>query len=370
MKVIISGGGTGGHIFPALAIANAIKELLPETEFLFVGAEDRMEMQKVPQAGYNIVGLPIAGIQRSLSLKNLSFPFKLVNSLIKARKVVKDFAPDVVIGVGGYASGPTLWMASSMGISTFLQEQNSYAGLTNKLLAKSVKKIFVAYEGMEAYFPAKKIMLTGNPVRKEIIGCELLRLPGLFEFKLSAERKTLLVIGGSLGARTINESIAANLDKIKEAGYQLIWQTGKSFFPKAQELCAAKPQSNGWGDIKVFEFIGNMNLAYACADVVISRAGALSITELCTAGKPSVLVPSPNVSEDHQTKNAMALVRKDAALIVADKDAKEKLVDAAIALLADNERQTQISNNISAMALPNAATTIAKEIIDFINNKK
>lgn len=367
MKVLISGGGTGGHIYPAIAIANAIKALVPEAEFLFVGAEDRMEMQKVPQAGYDIIGLPIAGLQRGLSIgsivKNLSFPFKLINSLWKARAIVKGFKPDVAVGVGGYASGPMLWAATSAGVPALIQEQNSYAGLTNKLLAQRAKKICVAYEGMEKYFPANKLVYTGNPVRKEIISASLLKLPGLFEFKLAADRKTILVIGGSLGARTINESIAEGLEKIRQAGYQLIWQTGKSYFTTAEKLAAAGSRSNGWGDAKVYEFIGKMDLAYGVADVVISRAGALSITELCTAEKPCILVPSPNVAEDHQTKNAEALSSINAAILVKDVDARTTLVDTVLALLADDAKQKELKTNIAALAKPDAAEVIAKEVI-------
>jgi UDP-N-acetylglucosamine--N-acetylmuramyl-(pentapeptide) pyrophosphoryl-undecaprenol N-acetylglucosamine transferase len=367
MKVLISGGGTGGHIYPAIAIANAIKALVPDAEFLFVGAEDRMEMQKVPQAGYDIIGLPIAGLQRGLSVgnmvKNLFFPFKLIKSLWRARAIVKGFKPDVAVGVGGYASGPMLWAATATGVPALIQEQNSYAGLTNKLLAKRAKKICVAYEGMDKYFPAHKLVYTGNPVRKEIVNASLLKLPGLFEFKFAADRKTILVIGGSLGARTINESIAGGLEKIRQAGYQLIWQTGKSYFTKAQQLAAAGPRSNGWGDAKVYEFISRMDLAYAVADVVISRAGALSITELCTAEKPCILVPSPNVAEDHQTKNAQALANVQAAILVKDADANATLVDTVLALLADEAQQKVLKTNIATLSKPDAAEVIAKEVI-------
>lgn len=367
MRIIISGGGTGGHIYPAIAIANAIKELVPEAEFLFVGAEDRMEMQKVPQAGYKIIGLPIAGLQRGFSvgniIKNLSFPFKLMSSLMKARQIVKEFKPDVAVGVGGYASGPMLWAATSVGVPALIQEQNSYAGLTNKLLAKRAKKICVAYEGMAKYFPSEKLVYTGNPVRKEILSASLLKLPGLFEFKLADAYKTILVIGGSLGARTINESIAGGLEKIRQAGYQLIWQTGKLYYTTAKELAAPGPRSNGWGDAKVYEFIGRMDLAYGVADVVISRAGALSITELCTAEKPCILVPSPNVAEDHQTKNAEALANINAAILVKDIDARTTLVDTLLDLLANEEKQKELRTNIATLSKPNAAETIAREVI-------
>ncbi|MBY0424517.1 MAG: undecaprenyldiphospho-muramoylpentapeptide beta-N-acetylglucosaminyltransferase [Cytophagales bacterium] len=368
-RIIISGGGTGGHIYPAVAIANYLKEHLDDPEILFVGAKDRMEMEKVPKAGYKIVGLDIAGLQRRLTYKNLLLPFKLIKSLLEARKIIKEFNPDIAIGVGGYASGPLLFVASSMGKPCLIQEQNSYAGITNKLLANRVRKICVAYTGMDKYFPKNKLVLTGNPVRKDIVNADLLKLPGSVHFKLSTERKTILVIGGSLGARTINESIADGMEKLQAGGYQLIWQTGKSFFPKATELYKTKPMSNGWGDFKIHEFIYEMNLAYGAADVIISRAGALSISELCLVGKPVILVPSPNVSEDHQTKNAMALVSKNAAILVKDVEAKEKLIDTVIDLLNDEERQNQLKKNILALAKPHATEQIGKEIVEILNLK-
>jgi len=360
IKIIISGGGTGGHIFPAIAIANSLKAALPDVEILFVGANGRMEMEKVPQAGYQIVGLNIAGIQRSLSLpniiKNLKFPFKLIGSLRDAYKIVKDFKPQVVIGVGGYASGPVLWAAQNMGIPTLIQEQNSYAGVTNKLLARRAKKICVAYDGMEKYFPHEKIIVTGNPVRKDILDTNLVKLAGCTFFKLDPNKKTILVIGGSLGARTINQAIEAGIDKIKQSGFQLIWQTGKT------------PLSFGEGlGVRLYPFIKEMHWAYACADIVISRAGALSISELCLVGKPAILVPSPNVSEDHQTKNAMALVNKNAALMIRDADAKSLLVDKALDLIVNLESCNELNANIVQLGRPNAANEIANEVIKLIS---
>ena len=360
-KIIISGGGTGGHIFPAIAIANQLKTLLPEVEILFVGANGRMEMEKVPQAGYKIIGLNVAGIQRSFSpsniIKNLKFPFKLIDSLLEANKIVKDFKPNVVIGVGGYASGPVLWAAQNMGIPTLIQEQNGYAGVTNKLLAKRAKKICVAYEGMEKYFPKDKIIITGNPVRKDILDTDLVKLAGCTFFKLDPNKKTILVIGGSLGARTINEAIASGIDKIKQSGYQLIWQTGKNYL---------LPEGIQHSTPKIQHFIKEMHWAYACADVVVSRAGALSISELCLVGKPVILVPSPNVSEDHQTKNAMALVNKKAAWLVCDAEAKSLLVDKTLELITNLETCSELASNIKQLGKPNAADEIAKEIIKLI----
>jgi len=358
-RVIISGGGTGGHIYPAIAIANALKKSYPDVEILFVGAKNRMEMQKVPLAGYRIVGLDIAGIQRSLSLQNLRFPLKLIKSLQDARNIIKDFKPHVCIGVGGYASGPTLFMAGRMGIPTVIQEQNSYAGITNKLLARKAKKICVAYPQMDKFFSKEKIVFTGNPVRSDILDISQKKLSGLHHFNLKENKKTLLVIGGSLGARTINESIKKWLDRILDNEVQLIWQTGKTFFETAQKLVIEKRSEQ----VKVFDFINTMDLAYAASDVVISRAGALSISELCLAQKPSILVPSPNVSEDHQTKNAMVLVENNAALMVADKDAEAFLVGDAMDLLNDEATQNTLKSNIKKFARPNAADEIVQEIV-------
>lgn len=361
-KVIISGGGTGGHIFPAIAIANAIKLKYPNSEILFVGAEGKMEMEKVPAAGYKIVGLPIMGIQRKLTLQNLKVPFKLLYSLIKARKIIKEFKPNVVVGVGGYASGPLLKIATSMGVPALLQEQNSYPGVTNKILAKKVQKICVAYNGMEQFFPKEKIVFTGNPVRQDIVDLGNKRAKGLDTFGLSADKKVVLVIGGSLGARTINESIDAGLDLISENNIQLLWQTGKGFADKAAES-VAKYINKG---IVTMPFITTMDLAYAVADVVVSRAGALSVSELCLTHKPSILVPSPNVAEDHQTKNAMALVNQNAAILVKDVDAKNELIPELIRLVNHSATQEQLKQNIKSLAKPNAASQIADEVIKLI----
>lgn len=359
-RVIISGGGTGGHIYPAIAIANALKAIDTQTELLFVGAEGKMEMQKVPQAGYKIIGLPIAGLQRKLTAANLFFLFKLLNSIWKARQIIKDFKPDVAVGVGGYASGPLLYMAASAGIPTLIQEQNSYAGLTNKWLAKKAKKICVAYPGMEAFFPAEKIIMTGNPVRKDILDVNLKRKDALQYFKLAENKPTILVIGGSLGARTINETLKASLQTLSQANCQVIWQTGKFYFESCKQTAASFPS------IHVHDFIAPMDLAYGAADVVISRAGALSISELCLAAKPAVLVPSPNVSEDHQTKNAMTLVNNSAALMVKDVEANDKLVPATLALLGDEPRKQQLALQIRKLGKPDAARQIAEEILKLI----
>ncbi len=361
-KVIISGGGTGGHIFPAIAIANAIKLKYPNSDILFVGAEGKMEMEKVPAAGYKIVGLPIMGIQRKLTLQNLKVPFKLLYSLIKARKIIKEFKPNVVVGVGGYASGPLLKIATSMGVPALLQEQNSYPGVTNKILAKKVQKICVAYNGMEQFFPKEKIVFTGNPVRQDIVDLGNKRAKGLQIFGLSADKKVVLVIGGSLGARTINESIDVGLELISENNIQLLWQTGKGFADKAAE--SVKKYTNK--GIVTMPFITTMDLAYAVADVVVSRAGALSVSELCLTHKPSILVPSPNVAEDHQTKNAMALVNENAAILVKDVHAKNELIPELIRLVNNSATQEQLKQNIKSLAKPNAASQIADEVIKLI----
>ncbi len=361
-RVIISGGGTGGHIYPAVAIANQLKAINPEAEILFVGAKGRMEMTRVPEAGYKIVGLWISGIQRRLTLDNLSFPLKVLSSIKASHKIIKEFKPDAVVGVGGYASGPLLYAATAKKIPALIQEQNSYAGITNKLLAKRVNKVCVAYPNMEPFFPAEKIVLTGNPVRSDILDSNSKRAEALQHFGLSDKKKTILVIGGSLGARTLNQSMAAGLDQIKNAGYQLIWQTGKAFYPEAQAL----QEQDQTEAIKVFDFIKRMDLAYAASDVVISRAGALSISELCLVGKPAVLVPSPNVAEDHQTKNAMALVQQHAAILVRDQEASQKLVKTTLDLIKDEEEQKRLSQNIVKMAKPNAAADIVNELIKLI----
>ncbi|WP_374951605.1 undecaprenyldiphospho-muramoylpentapeptide beta-N-acetylglucosaminyltransferase [Mucilaginibacter sp.] len=363
-RIIISGGGTGGHIFPAIAIANALKKLDPDTEILFVGASGRMEMEKVPAAGYKIIGLDIQGIQRKSVWKNIMFPVKLIKSVSKAVQIIKDFKPDAAVGVGGYASGPLLYAASLKGIPTLIQEQNSYAGITNKWLGAKAKKICVAFDGMEKFFPYDRIIKTGNPIRKESVNIAGKHMQALELFNLSSLKKTILITGGSLGARTLNNSILAGVDKIIAADVQVIWQTGK-FYHKAI-LEALGPDKNE--AICVVEFLNRMDLAFAAADVIISRAGAGTIAELCVIRKPVIMVPSPNVAEDHQTKNALALVESQAALFVADRDAESNLVDQALALLNDKELQKTLSNNIGALALPNADEVIAKEVIQITNN--
>ncbi|MFN6945252.1 MAG: undecaprenyldiphospho-muramoylpentapeptide beta-N-acetylglucosaminyltransferase [Cytophagaceae bacterium] len=355
-RIIISGGGTGGHIYPAIAIANALKERDGDREVLFVGAKDRMEMQKVPAAGYKIEGLWISGIQRRLTVDNLMFPVKVVASIFRARAILKEFKPDIAIGVGGYASWPLLFAANTLGIPVLIQEQNGYAGVANKSLAKKARKICVAYEGMDKFFPAEKILVTGNPVRKDILNVDRKKAEAKEYFKLDPGKKTILAIGGSLGARTINESLHQGLEKFKENEVQLIWQTGKYYHKKAEKAI------EGFENVRVNEFISRMDLAYAAADVVISRAGALSISELCLAAKPAVLVPSPNVAEDHQTKNAAALSERNAAVLVRDVEAKELLVDTTLDLLAKENEQKKLKENIAAMGKPEAAADIAKEV--------
>lgn len=357
-KFIISGGGTGGHIFPALSIANELKRRYPDCEILFVGAEDRMEMEKVPAAGYPIVGLPVSGFDRSSLVKNFQVVARLLKSLHLAKKTVRDFRPDIAIGVGGYASGPTLWMAASLGIPTLIQEQNSYAGVTNKLLAKKAKRICVAYEGMEKFFPADRIVLTGNPVRSDLEYAQNKRDEAAAFFGLSPEKKTLLVVGGSLGARTINRSIENGLDKILSSGVQLIWQTGRYYHEEALKRLKAYHGMPVWCS----DFISRMDYAYSAADLVISRAGAGTISELCLLKKPVVLVPSPNVAEDHQTKNALALVNREAALMVTDQKAPQQLVDKALATLADDVLLANLSQNIVKLAYHDSAGKIADEI--------
>lgn len=361
-RIIISGGGTGGHIFPAIAIAKTIQSKRSDAEILFVGAEGKMEMEKVPAAGYKIIGLPIVGIQRRLTWKNLLVPFKLLASMIKARRVIKEFKPDIAIGVGGYASGPLLKASCNAGIKTLIQEQNSYPGITNKILSKQVDRICVAYPGMEKFFPKEKIVLTGNPVRPEVTRLEGKRQRAVERFNLDSSKKTILVIGGSLGARTINQAIEIHSKEWTATGYQILWQTGKAYFTKASEFVA----NSGITSIVAMEFISEMDLAYACADVVISRAGAMSIAELCIVRKPSVFVPSPNVSEDHQTKNAMALVQRNAALIVRDADAQQNLGKVVSELIADEQKMNQLMTNMSSLALPDAAEAIVAEIFSIL----
>ena len=359
-RVIISGGGTGGHIFPAVAIANELRRRLPDTEILFVGANGRMEMTRVPAAGYQIVGLDITGLQRRLTPQNLLFPLRVLRAVRKAGKLIEEFRPDAVVGVGGYASAPVLLAATSRAIPSLIQEQNSYAGLVNKLLAKRVNKICVAYEGMEKFFPPQKLVITGNPVRTEISQGD--RAEALHFFGLDPAKKTLLVIGGSLGARTLNQATAAALPQLHQAGIQLLWQTGKLYFPEAQQQAAAYQHAN----LHALEFIQRMDLAYAAADVVISRAGALSVSELCLTGKASILVPSPNVAEDHQTKNALALASKGAAILISDEHAPARLYDEALRLLADTERQHQLSARVRELARPNATAAIVDELLRLI----
>jgi UDP-N-acetylglucosamine--N-acetylmuramyl-(pentapeptide) pyrophosphoryl-undecaprenol N-acetylglucosamine transferase len=358
-RVIISGGGTGGHIFPAVAIADELKRRNPAIEILFVGAEGRMEMEKVPLAGYQIIGLPIAGLQRKLTLSNFMLPYKLAKSLLKARRIIKDFKPQLVVGVGGYASGPILKMANLLGIPTLIQEQNSFAGKTNKLLAQKARTICVAYDGMEAYFPAQKIVLTGNPVRKEMSRSEVSKIEAINFFKLDSSKKTILVIGGSLGARAINQALIHEITKWKsyDETIQVLWQCGKLYYDELKVKLAHADSKN----IYLLEFIQRMDLAYAAADLVVSRAGALSVSELCLLGKASILVPSPNVAEDHQTKNAMALVRKDAAVMLKDDELKNKLISKVTELLGDENAIANLSKNSLLLAKPNATEEIVDE---------
>ena len=377
-RIIISGGGTGGHIFPAVSIANAIRELCPEAEILFVGAEGRMEMQRVPDAGYRIIGLPVAGFDRQHLWKNFAVIIKLLRSQWKARKIIKEFRPQVAVGVGGYASGPTLKTAGMMGIPTLIQEQNSYAGVTNKLLAQKADRICVAYEGMEKFFPAEKILLTGNPVRQTLLNDPITREEAAHLFSLDPSRKTILILGGSLGARTINQTLTAGLAQIKaHSEVQFIWQTGKIYIEQVKAAITAftgeavrNTRVSSLPNLYVTDFIKNMNSAYTLADLVISRAGAGSISEFCLLGKPVILVPSPNVAEDHQTKNALALVNKDAALYIKDAEAQEKLLDTALATVTDDEQLKQLSQNISKLALPDSARIIAQEVLKLIKEKK
>jgi UDP-N-acetylglucosamine--N-acetylmuramyl-(pentapeptide) pyrophosphoryl-undecaprenol N-acetylglucosamine transferase len=364
MKYLISGGGTGGHIFPAVSIANALREADPNCEILFVGALGRMEMERVPQAGYKIIGLPVKGFDRSRPWKNVRVVIDLVRSMLQARKIVRDFRPDVGVGVGGYASGAAMKVAAKMGVPILLQEQNGFAGVTNKLLKEDAKKICVAYEGMERFFPKDKIILTGNPVRQNLAtGTKedaIKYFNEEFGVKFSAEKKTLLIIGGSLGARTINQSIIAHLPELLNSDIQVIWQTGKNYFADCE---AALNKAQDTTAICCTAFISQMPMAYALADLVISRAGASSISELCLLGKPSILVPSPNVAEDHQTHNAMALVRKDAAVLVKDMDAQKDLISSALSLIQDDNQLDILHKNILTLALPDSARLIAEEVM-------
>ncbi len=357
-RYMISGGGTGGHIFPAIAIAHALKKIQPQAEFLFVGAKGRMEMEKVPAAGFKIEGLWISGLQRKLTLRNATFPFKVLSSLWRSKKLIKDFKPDAVIGVGGYASGPLLQVAAALGIPTLIQEQNSYPGITNKLLARKVSRICVAYQGMERWFPATKIIITGNPVRQEVIDIAGKRAASLQHFGLVENQPVLLVVGGSLGARTINNSLTDGVEKLTKAGIQVIWQTGKLYEQSANDLM----EQRQWEQVSVHAFISRMDLAYAAADLVVSRAGAISISELSAVKKPTVLVPSPNVAEDHQTKNAMALVDNQAAILVRDNEAANQLIDVVLNTINHKEKLQELSVNIAKMAFENAAEKIANEV--------
>jgi UDP-N-acetylglucosamine--N-acetylmuramyl-(pentapeptide) pyrophosphoryl-undecaprenol N-acetylglucosamine transferase len=357
-KIIISGGGTGGHIFPAISIANALRKLDPEVEILFVGAEGRMEMEKIPAAGYRIIGLPVAGLYRSLTLKNVSVLAKLFKSLGMARKVIREFNPDVVVGVGGYASGPVLRQAGKMKIPTLIQEQNSYAGVTNKLLARRAAKICVAYEGMEKYFPSEKIILTGNPVRQNFDDLEKVKDEALSFFGLKKEFPVVLVLGGSLGAGSINNSLSGNIEKLRDSDCQWLWQTGKYYYENVKGLVSVSFTEN----ISLHDFINRMDYAYAAADIIITRAGAGTISELCLVGKPVILVPSPNVAEDHQTRNALSLSEKNAAVLIADENAKT-IVDEAIRLIGDTNRRKSLSENIKNLAERDADIRIAKEVL-------
>ena len=359
LRIIISGGGTGGHIFPAVSIANAIKAKRPDAKILFVGAKGRMEMQRVPAAGYEIKGLPICGFDRKHLLKNFAVLFRIWKSQRMAKKIIKDFKPMAAVGVGGYASGPTLNVCASKGIPCLIQEQNSYAGVTNKLLAKKAQKICVAYEGMERFFPADKIIMTGNPVRQNVLSTTLTKEEARKLFGLDPEKKTILLVGGSLGARTINESVLQNLDIIEKSGVQFIWQTGKYY----HESIVNQLKGKDLPMLKVTDFISDMGAAYQTADLVISRAGASSISEFCLIGKPVILVPSPNVAEDHQTKNAMALVNKDAAIYVKDADAPAVLIKKAVGIVENAQKLASMSENIKKLGLKNSADVIADEVI-------
>ena len=361
LRIIISGGGTGGHIFPAVSIANAIKEQCPDAKILFVGAEGRLEMQRVPDAGYEIIGLPVAGFDRKHLWKNFAVLVKLARSQWKAKSIIKKFRPQAAVGVGGYASGPTLKMAGMMGVPTLIQEQNSYAGVTNKLLAKKAQKICVAYDGMEKFFPAEKILMTGNPVRQNLLDHALNREDAIRAFGLDPNKKTILILGGSLGARTINNTLIAGLPTLKKNNdIQFIWQTGKIYH---QQVIEAVGSAGSIPNLYVADFIKDMATAYSAADLVISRAGAGSISEFCLLSKPVILVPSPNVAEDHQTKNALALVNKGAAIYVKDAEAETKLLPAALETIADTAKLKDLSDRIAKLALPDSATIIAKEVI-------
>jgi len=363
-KFIISGGGTGGHIFPAIAIANALMAKVKNAEILFVGAKGKMEMEKVPAAGYKIEGLWISGLQRKITLKNLSFPFKVISSLFNARKIISDFKPNVVIGVGGFASGPTLRAATSKKIPALIQEQNSFPGITNKILAGKVNKICVAYDGMEKFFPADKIVTTGNPIRNNVIEIEGKKREAADFFKLDKSKKTVLLVGGSQGALAVNKGIAKNIDLFSKNDIQFIWQTGKYYFEDAKQLV----KSLNTKSIIVTEFIDRMDLAYAMADVIISRAGAIAISEICAVAKPPIFIPLPSAAEDHQTKNADALVKKNAAILINNSEVGEKIGDTLLDLLEDEQRQKILSENLKKLAIKNSADLIADEILKLVKN--
>ena len=362
-RFIFTGGGTGGHIYPAIAVASRVREEMPGSDILFVGAKGKMEMHMVPDAGFDIKGLWISGLQRKLTLRNLLFPLKVIVSMITARRILKSYKPNAVAGFGGYASGPIIREASRLGIPSLIQEQNSYAGLTNKLLGKKANRICVAYKNMDRYFPEGKIVMTGNPVRKDILRVQELRGEGMTEFNLDPTKPVVLVLGGSLGARTINDSVAMNIRKVIDSGVQMIWQTGRLYYDEMIERTADKDL----GNIRIVQFIKRMDLAYAAADVVVSRAGALAISELCLVNKPVIFVPSPNVAEDHQTKNAMALVDEGAAMMVKDSESRQQLIEEALKLLADDSRRRELSENIQPLGKPEATQDIAKELIELVH---
>jgi UDP-N-acetylglucosamine--N-acetylmuramyl-(pentapeptide) pyrophosphoryl-undecaprenol N-acetylglucosamine transferase len=357
-KFILSGGGTGGHIYPAIAIANELKSRFPDADILFVGAKDKMEMQKVPQAGYPILGLWIAGLQRRLTFDNALFPVKLLSSLLKSRQIIKQFQPDVVIGTGGFASGPLLQMANSAGIPTVIQEQNSYPGITNKLLSKKANAICVAYEKLERFFPKEKIVLTGNPVRQDLIEVQSKRVEGLGYYNLDPNKKTILILGGSLGARRINQLIEKELEFFASQNVQLLWQCGKFYLEEYQKFNSE--------NVQVMAFIERMDLVYAAADVVISRAGASSVSELCIVGKPVIFIPSPNVAEDHQTKNAQSIVDKNGAILIKEKELDSAFESTFSNLITNENKQNELSQNIKKLALPNATKAIVEEILKLI----
>lgn len=356
-RILIGGGGTGGHVFPAIAIADALKEKDPGMEFLFVGALGKLEMEKVPEAGYSIVGLPVAGFQRRLTLKNISFFYKLFVSMIRSRRIVGQFTPDLAVGVGGYASGPILKAAARKGVPILIQEQNSYAGVTNRLLARSARTICVAYEKMERYFPADRIVITGNPVRQQLLDLQPDPVQGYREFEIEKEKKVCLVVGGSLGARTLNRSFMEGLEKLDRDDLVVLWQCGRFYHKEVEE----KLRASGLKNIRVMPFISRMDLAYGVADVIVSRAGAITISELCIVGKPVILVPSPNVAEDHQTHNAASLVSKNAALMISDAEAGDQLVDRMLKLMEDRTEREKLSKNIKQLGIVDASQRIAAE---------